>query len=170
MRRLVILAVAIVALLLVLAQLLLPSYVEHRVEQRLVKQGGSANVQLSAFPAQRLLLRDGHSVRIRARGITTPLLTPGGSALQRLDGFGDVDVRVTAMHTGPFQVDSFALERNGDGDPYRATLAATVTASDLSAFAGGAVGGDLGAFLGGVAGGAPLRGDPPHPTSRRATA
>jgi hypothetical protein len=162
MRRTLILAAIAIVALLALTQLLLPPYLEHRVEKRLTKQGGSAQVELSAFPALRLAFGEGSSARVRARGISIPVSSTGGSVLDGLDGFNRVDIQVTDLNAGPLRVHSFALERRG-GAPYRATIAATVTASDLSAFAGGAFGGGIGALFGGIAGGSLPFGNTPVP-------
>jgi hypothetical protein len=56
------------------------------------------------------------------------------------------------MHTGPLTIARLTLQRSGDG-PYRATVQATVTGAELSAYAGQQLGGGLGGFLGGMAGG-----------------
>ena len=164
MRRLVIVTVAIVVVLLVLGQVLLPPYLEHRVAQRLTKQGGSANVQLSAFPAERLLFKEGSKLRVRARGITTDVAAPGAGVLKDVDGFGTVDMEVSDSRAGPLKVATFELRRNGGG-PYRAVLDASITASDLSAFGGGQLAGPLGTLFGGIAGGALPFGNQPIPIS-----
>jgi hypothetical protein len=151
MRRLVLLAVAILAVLLVLAQFLVPPLLEHRVEQRLEKAGGTATVDLTAFPSERLLFDEGDGIKVRAQGITTQLVSPTSKVFHNLDGFDDVDVRVTDMRSGPFQVQSFGLERRG-ARPYRATVRATVTAADLATFAGTMLGGQFGGLLGTLGG------------------
>jgi hypothetical protein len=168
MRRLVIVAVAVVVVLFVAAQLVLPSYLEHRVEKRLAKQGGSAEVQLAAFPALRLLFAEGSSLRVRAHGMTTAVGPPQGRTFEQLDGFDRVDVQVDDSRAGPFRITRFRLERNGDR-PYSASVNGTITASDLSTFAGGTLGGGLGAFLGGMAGGALPFGNQPLPVDLTAT-
>jgi hypothetical protein len=162
MRRYALLAVAILALAIVLAQFLLPSYLDHRVEQRLERQGGTASVDLSAFPSERLLFDEGDGIKVRAQGITTQLVSPTQKVFRNLDGFDDVDVRVTNMRTGPFRVQSFGLERRGSG-PYRATVSATVTAADLATFAGNALGGEFGGLLGTLGGSMIPFGDRPIP-------
>jgi hypothetical protein len=155
MRRIVILALAVLALLLVALELAVPPLAERRVEGRLTEHGGSARVDLSAFPSPRLLFREGDRVRVRASGIATPPIDPARpSTLGELDGFDEVDVRATDMRAGPFRVALLTLER-GDGESaYRATVRATVTGAALSAFAGRQLGGGIGGFLGGIAGGA----------------
>src|SRR5437764_14631330 len=51
MRRVLIAGFGVVILLLVLSQLFLPLYLEGRVEHRLTKNGGKADVTLKALPA-----------------------------------------------------------------------------------------------------------------------
>ena len=162
MRRLVLLAVAILAVLLVLAQFLLPPFLEHRVEQRLVRQGGTASVDLTALPSERLLFDEGDGIKVRAQGITTQLVSPAAKVFRHLDGFDDVDVQVTNMRSGPFTVQSFGLERRG-AQPYRATVKATVTAADLATFAGNVLAGQLGGLLGTLGGSVIPFGDRPIP-------
>ena len=162
MRRFALLAVAILALAIVLAQFLLPPYLDHRVEQRLERGGGTANVDLSALPSERLLFDEGDGIKVRAQGITTQLVSPTQKVFHNLDGFDDVDVRVTNMRTGPFRVQSFDLERRGN-EPYQATVNATVTASDLATFAGNALGGEFGSLLGTLGGSVIPFGDTPIP-------
>jgi hypothetical protein len=163
MQRIVILTLAIVAVLLVVVQLALPPLLEGHAEGRLTKQGGHADVELSAFPSPRLLFKEGDRLKVRASGIQAPLPDPGSSStLGDLDGFGSVDVQVTDMRIGPFDVARLTLRRDGDG-PYRSALRATITAADFSTFAGATLGGGLGAFLGGLAGGAMPRGQAPIP-------
>ena len=168
MRRILILAAVAIVALLVLSQLLLLPIVEHRIEQRLEKQGGTAHVSLSAFPAVRLLFGEGGTVRVRARGIATPLTSSAGSVFGGLDGFNHVDIEVTDLTTGPLLIHSFTLDRNG-GEPYHAAVTATVTASDLSAFAGSTLAGGIGALFGGLAGGSLPFGNTPVPIDVNAT-
>src|SRR5881227_1131226 len=104
MRRFAIVTVALVAALLVIGQLALPPYLEHRVEQRLTKQGGHATVQLSAFPAYRLLFKEGASLRVDARGITVPAAPPANPVLKDTDGFGTVDIHVADARAGPLKI------------------------------------------------------------------
>lgn len=150
MRRLAIVTVALVVVLFVASQLAIPPIESDRIASRLTVHGGSAHVELSAFPALRLLGGDGDSVRVRARGLTFALAPPA-SSLRRLDGFHDVDLALTDSQSGPFRLASASLTRKG-GQPYRLTLDATVTGADLASYAGGQFGGELGSALGGLAG------------------
>src|SRR3954451_12278391 len=163
MRRIATLAIVGVVVLLVAAQIALPRLAASRVGDRLTRGGGSADVHVSAFPAVRLLFTEGDSVRVRARGIELPLVAPRGKALDQLDGFDDVDVRVTDATAGPFRLSAVSLERRGGDSPYHASVTGTVTGRDLATFAGGVVGGPLGGFFGGLTGGATPFGNAPVP-------
>ena len=155
MGRVTILAVAAAAviILLVAIQLVLPPLVEKHVEHELTKHGGHARVHLSALPAPRLLFKEGDSLKVRATGIVTNGSGNGsGGGLSDLDGFDSVDVQVIGMHVGPLTIARLSLERRDAGEPYTATVQATVTGSALATYAGSQLGGGLGGFLGGLAG------------------
>src|SRR4051794_11827654 len=151
MRRLATLAIVSVLVLVVVAQFALPPLVANGVEGRLTANGGSADVELNAVPALRLLFTEGDSARVRARRIELPLVRPGGKVLGELDGFDDVDVRVTDSRAGPIRLSSFTLTRKGGDGAYRASIHGSVTARDAAEFLGG--------FLGGLVGGAMPFGD-----------
>jgi hypothetical protein len=163
MRRVATLAVLGVVVLLAIAQLALPGCASRSAEDRLTKDGGTADVHLSAVPAVRLLFEEGDSARVRARGIELPLIAPNRKVLGDLDGFDDVDVQVSDASAGPFRLSSVALERRGGDRPYTTVVHGTITARDLGTFAGGQLGGALGGFLGGLMGGALPTGDEPVP-------
>jgi hypothetical protein len=163
MRRIASLATLGVLVLVVVAQILLPGIVSGKVEDRLTAHGGSADVELSAFPAARLLFTEGDSARVRARGVQLELVSPDSKVFEQLDGFNDVDVRVTDAQAGPFKLASVSLQRHGGDRPYRTSVHGTITARDLGTFGASQVGGPLGGFLGGLMGGALPFGDEPVP-------
>ena len=163
MRRFAILAIVGLIILGLVAQIALPQISERRIEHRLTKQGGSATVDVSAFPAVRLLFTEGDSVRVRARGISLPIVNPDQRLLEQLDGFDDVDIQISAAHLGPLLLDSASLKRSGGDGPYRVTATGSVTASDIGTFGGSQAAGPLGGFLGGLAGGALPFGNQPVP-------
>jgi hypothetical protein len=155
MHRMAILAVAAILLLLVVIQLALPPFLEHRAESQLTRHGGHARVELSALPSPRLLFKEGDSLKVRATGLVTPPLDPNGTGtLTDLDGFDSVDIQVIGMRMGPLTVARLTLERHNGDEPYYATVQGTVTGADLATYAGGQIGGGLGGFLGGIAGSA----------------
>jgi hypothetical protein len=155
MHRMVILTVAGLLALLVAVQVALPPLLARQAERQLTKHGGHAHVELSAIPAPRLLFKEGDSLKVRATGLVTPPVDPTSkSTLSDLDGFNHVDIQVVGMQMGPLTIARLTLQRDGGDAAYRATVQATVTAADLSTYAGGQIGGGLGGFLGGLAGSA----------------
>ncbi len=162
MRRIAITAAGLIVLVLVATQLLLPRYLDRRVERQLTEHGGSAQVTLSAFPALRLLAREGDRLRVRASGLQLALVAPTSQVLGNLDGFSSVDVVLSDVQSGPFAVSRAQIERSGNGG-YLMSVRATATAGALSTYAGGALGGDLGSELGGLASGLLGLGSAPIP-------
>lgn len=112
-----------------IAQLALPSIAESRVESRLTENGGTAEVAISAFPAPRLLLRDGDEIRVSGSGLELELSEEGGG-LSELDGFDRVTIDLRDFITGPFRISSFELARSGD-DPYLIEITARTTGAEM---------------------------------------
>ncbi|GAC1523314.1 MAG: hypothetical protein NVS2B6_09050 [Thermoleophilaceae bacterium] len=153
MRRLPIAVGGLALLLLVVTQALLPRYLERRIERRLSAGGGSAHVQLSAFPALRLLSGSGDRLRVSGSGLSLSLAGSTGPVLTSLDSFDRVDIRVTRSRVGPFALTVAELERSAAHGTYRLRLSASASAGDVAAYVGGRVGGGLGSLLGAFAGG-----------------
>jgi hypothetical protein len=160
MQRMVILTLAILITLLVALQLGLPPLLEREAAKRLTKHGGTARVDLSAFPSLRLLRMEGRRLEVRAEGLVTPPADPAirGDATSKgsfsdLDGFDEVDIQVVGMHVGPLTIARLILMRDDADSPYTARIQATTTAAAVATFAGSQIGGGLGGFLGGLAGG-----------------
>lgn len=155
MRRLLYVGLGILVLL-VLSQLLVPPYLEHRAEKRLTEKGGHADVQIDALPALRLLFDDGNRIRVRGDGLHVEILHGNGSrrVFDELDRFREADVRFKRMSAGPFAVRNVTLTRRESDDPYTIVISASVTARALSTYAGGQIAGSFGGFVGRLAGGA----------------
>jgi hypothetical protein len=169
MRRISIVAVLGLSVLAVAGQFVAPRIAAHEVESRLTKSGGSADAQVSSFPWPRLLFKDGDRIRVRARGIELPLVSPTSKVLDGLDGFDDVDIEVTDASAAPFRLQRVTLRRNGGDHPYLTGIQGTITARDLATFSGAQAGGALGGFLTGLAGGALPFGDQPIPIDIQTT-
>jgi len=122
------LGIAVAAL--VASQLLIPGIGEDRIGDRLTAGGGSAEVDLAAFPALRLLFSDGDRLEVRARDLELEV-DEETEVLDRLDGFDSVDVSVADSSAGPFELESFALTR-ADGDPYRLVSSGRTSAQALA--------------------------------------
>jgi hypothetical protein len=152
MRRTVLLTAGLIALLALSVQLLLPPFVEGRVEDQLERAGGSAEADLDAFPAPRLLWRDGDRIEIRGNGYELELDEPRRDAFEELDGFDEVDVVVDDFRVGPFDVERFELTRARASDDYAMRVEAGANAADLAAYAGRELGGPLGGLLGELGG------------------
>jgi hypothetical protein len=150
MRRIATLAVVGV-LVLVAIQFALPRILGGDVEDRLTANGGTAEVELGAVPALRLLFGEGDRARVRARGLELPLISPRADVLGSLDGFGEVDVEVVDARAGPVELSEVTLKRADGSLAYRATIDGSVTPRDFAEFAAGQAGGILGGFLGGMA-------------------
>jgi hypothetical protein len=161
MRRVLIVSFGLVILLLVLSQLFLPLYLESRVEDRLTKNGGKAEVTLKALPAFTLLAGSGDETKVTGSRLGFDLMETMNKPLDNLDDFDKVDVDVTDSTAGPFKLSHLTLERDNSNDPYEMSLEGSVTGRDLATYAGGQLAGPLGGFLGGLASGAlPLTSSP----------
>jgi hypothetical protein len=151
--------IAAILVVLVAGQLLVPGIAERDVEDRLTEGGGTASVSLSAFPAVRLLFDDGS--RFEARGHDLDLdLDQRVDALERLDGFTEVDVLIDDLVAGPLEVSTFQLTRDGS-EPYRLVSSAQASPAALVDLGADALGIPGGALFGGIAGQA--LGDAPLP-------
>jgi hypothetical protein len=151
MRRIVLVPLGLLALVVLAGQLLLPGIAEHRVENRLERHGGTARVSLSALPAMRLLFGDGDSLTVKGSGLD---LAPEErhDALERLDGFDEVSVKLDRLVAGPLHVSSFTLTRGEGEDDYRTRLSARTSAREVGRFLGSQAGGAFGGLLGDLAG------------------
>lgn len=128
LRVAVIALVAIVALLGV-AQLVVPQFVESRIEDRLTEGGGTAEASVDAFPAPLLLVGDGDSIEVTGSDLDLEVSTEEG-VFDRLDGFDRVDVDLRDFRAGPFEVESFVLSRDGS-DTYSLQSTSTTTGTEL---------------------------------------
>jgi hypothetical protein len=136
-------AAVLVVAAVVLTQLFLPSYLEGRVEDRLTEHGGSAKVEIDALPAFLLAFDHGDEIRVRAKGLRLDLEEEREPVLDRLNGFGTVDVRLEGTRTGPFDEQEISITRTGSADNYSMVVHAHTTAEDLAAYAARRVGGGL---------------------------
>jgi hypothetical protein len=153
MRRAAI-AVLVVLVALVASQLLLPSYLERRTEDRLTAHGGRASVSLEALPALRLLFEDGEKLTVEGRGLR---LDPRNGSLRfdqvldELDGFDEVDLHVADARLGPMAVRAFSLTRPAERETYRFRASAITSARALYRYAASRLSGSLGPLVAGAA-------------------
>jgi hypothetical protein len=129
MRRIIALATAgVLLLVLVLAQLLLPGIAAQVIRDRLDDHGKVISVEVSAFPAIKLLWHRADSVVIRMatyRSTTSDL----GSQLAQAGDVGSLDASVTRLDTGLLTLHDATLTKRGD----QLIGSAHVTESDLTA-------------------------------------
>jgi hypothetical protein len=112
--RIALIAAAAVVVLLVVAQFVIPPWAESRIEDRLTEGGGEATASVDAVPAARLLIGDGDSLDVTGSGLELEI-EPEEEVFKRLDGFDSVDIELDDFRAGPFDVDTFALARDGSG-------------------------------------------------------
>jgi hypothetical protein len=160
----VILAIVAAALIaLVVSQLLLPGYLEGKIEKRLESHGGSAEVTLEALPAVRLLFHDGDKLKVRGQdlGFVVDLAEIDSRFLDDFDGFDEVDVRLERLRADPFRIRSFELTRGlalNTGSAYRLSMSGSTSSQDLVAFGTARLPGFLAPLIGGTAGALAPRG------------
>jgi hypothetical protein len=140
-----------IALLAVVAQLALPAYYEGRVEDRLEKKGGSADVSVGAFPAVTLVGGRGREVDVTGKGLAFDLDDRRDDPFGRLDGFEDVDLRLTDSDAGSIHISDFELRRRGRDSEYDLRVDASATPRELAQELGTAAGGPLGGLVGSLA-------------------
>src|SRR5436190_15063302 len=113
MRRLALWTLAILAVLAVASQFAIPPIAEQVASDRLTSGGGDADVELSAFPAVRLLFGDGDRVEVSGTDLDLPSTAEQTGALDELDGFDHVAISLHDSRVGPFTLRRFSLTRDG---------------------------------------------------------
>jgi hypothetical protein len=137
-----------IALLAVVAQLAMPAYYEGRVEDRLEEEGGSADVSIGAFPALTLIGGRGKELTATGEGLKFDIDDRREDPLGRLDGFEEVDLRLTDTDVGAIHMTEFDLRRDGRDSDYTMRVEATATPRELARELGSAAGGPLGGLVG----------------------
>lgn len=128
MRRLIAIlaAVALVLVLLAIAQLVLPGLAAQRLRDRLARSGQVQSVSVSAFPAIELLWHQADTVTVRLGRFRA---SPGGLA-RLLNESAQVDqlsARASELDTGLLTLRDTSLSKHGD----QLTGSAQVTERDL---------------------------------------
>lgn len=127
-RRLIVLwlggLAAVIVVLLVIAQLVLPGIAAQRLRDSLSKSGRVLEVKVSAFPAIELLWHQADSVVVRLDRYRT---TPGhlGSKLGEAADTGTLDASVQELDTGLLTLRNGQLKKRGDELTGSATLTET---------------------------------------------
>ena len=153
MSKVLLAAAAILIVLLVATQVILPRVISGEVEKRLTQDGGTAEVTITAVPAVTLATGRGQSIEISGDDLVYDLDERKERPFERLDGFGDVDVELRDLDAGTVRLSSFMLTRQGRDEPYKLAMRGTSTPRELAAELGSATGGTLGGLLGGLASG-----------------
>ncbi len=129
MRRLAALGIAAVVLLvLVVAQVVLPGIAEQRLRDGLAHSGTVLEVKVEAFPAIELLWHQADHVVVRM-GSYHSSTGDLGSALARTSDAGSLDASASEVHAGLLTLRDAALHKRGD----TLTGTARVTETDLRA-------------------------------------
>lgn len=137
--------------LLIAAQLVIPAISAHVVESRLTEGGGSADVSVSALPAERLLFGHGSEIDVSGSRLALEVSTDGGT-FDKLDGFDRVHVAIDDSTVGPFSVHSFRLDRDGSDAAYHLDSSSSATGAGLLAFGASELGVPFAGLLGAAAG------------------
>jgi len=110
--RIAALAAAVIVLVLVVAQIVLPRIAASRISSRVGRYGHVEHVSVSAFPAIELLWGDADSVEVKADSLT---LEPGQavSVLREGSGVAHIDVSARSLHAGKFALTDAVLRKRG---------------------------------------------------------
>jgi hypothetical protein len=118
----------LIVVLLVIAQLVLPGIAERQLRDRLSRSGTVETVQISAFPAIKLLWDDTDHVVVRMRNYHSDTAQLG-SLLGEAGGVGSLDATVGTLTAGLLTVHDAVLHKRGG----QLTASAEVTEADLRA-------------------------------------
>jgi hypothetical protein len=134
-------------------QLVIPGFVERKIESNLKERSDAGEVvaDVKAFPAVRLLWGSGDRLEVRGRGLKIDLAQRTDDPLGQIDGFDEVDIDLTDLTAGPVDVRAFSLVRNEDDTSYYLRMDAETTPTSLAESVGGTLGGDLGSAIAGAA-------------------
>ncbi len=135
----VLISAVLVGLVFGLSQVIIPNKAESGVGDRLTKEGGTASVKITAFPAIRLLFNHGEELTVKARDITIPINDLRGGSFKELDGFDHVYVRLMSSAVGPFTTDRMLLTRGSGEKLYHFTYLGSTSVTQLAELALGAL-------------------------------
>jgi hypothetical protein len=134
-------------------QLVIPGFVERKIESNLKERSDAGDVvaDVKAFPAVRLLWGSGDRLEVRGRGLKIDLAQRTDDPLGQIDGFDEVDIDLTDLTAGPVDVQAFSLVKSSDDTSYYLRMDAATTPTSLAESVGGSLGGDLGSAIAGAA-------------------
>jgi hypothetical protein len=128
MRRIALLIAAVVLLVLLLAQLLLPGVAEQRLRDRLARSGRVIKVEVDAFPAIELVWHQADRVVLQMATYRSTAHALSGAVAQVAD-VGSLDASVQELHAGMLTLHDAKLHKRGNV----LTGSASVTEADLRA-------------------------------------
>jgi hypothetical protein len=120
--------VGVIALVVVLAQLILPRLAASRISTRVGRYGKVESVAVKAWPAVKLLWGRADSVKVRASSLS---LSPAQTAslLWQARGFNDIDMTASSVNEGAVRLSDVSLRKRGSTLRARARM----TAADVKA-------------------------------------
>lgn len=119
-------AAALVVIVLVVAQLVLPGIAAQRLRDRLAKSGTVLSVKVEAFPAIELLWHHADHVVVRLGDYRSDVTHLGGTLAGAVDA-GSVDASATALHSGVITLHNATLTKRAG----ELTGAAMISEADL---------------------------------------
>lgn len=118
--------IALIVVLLVVAQLVLPGVAAQQLRDRLARHGTVEKVEVDAFPAIKLLWHQADKVVVRMSSYrSTP--TALSSTLDGIGDAGSLDASVSSLDTGLLTLHDATLTKRGG----QLTATATVTEAEL---------------------------------------
>jgi hypothetical protein len=111
-QRIAAVSAAVVVLLLVLAQLLLPGIAADRISSRLARYGHVDSVDVNAFPAVELLWEHADTVRVHASDLTLGIAQTG-RVLREGGGARDIDMSAARVRVGPLALSEVSFHKRG---------------------------------------------------------
>ena len=118
-----------------ITQGVIPGQAEKKVRDRLTRNGGTADVNIRAIPAIRLLWDDGDELDVQAHGIDIPARDLRGGSFKQLDGFDEMSFEMVRSKVGPFTADRVSLTRGEGEETYDFTFRGNTSAGQLASFA-----------------------------------
>ena len=133
--RWVILGAVVAGLAFGITQAVIPGQAEKKVRDRLTRNGGTADVNIRAIPAIRLLFDDGDELDVQAHGIAIPATRPARRLLQAARRVRRDEIRDGPLRVGPFTADRVSLTRGEGEETYDFTFRGSTSAGQLANFA-----------------------------------
>jgi hypothetical protein len=119
-----------IVVLLLLAQLFLPSLAADRISSRLSRYGHVRSVDVEAFPAVELLWGRADKVRVRASDLRLAL-TQTGHVLGEASGADDIDMTAMRVRVGPLELSDVSFQKRGSQLVARALATGAAVAEAL---------------------------------------